>query len=148
MNHRSVASHPQAPALSEGCDLAPHRAQSVHAREARRLHILHGRVWLTLGGADQPGDHFLAAGDSLLLPAGARAVFEAYPAQQPVRWACSAGVGAQAAPSLLQWLRFWVAVLGVGVRAGLRAATAAASASRAQGCISPGDSSASAGGVA
>jgi hypothetical protein len=143
MNTRCVVRRPQDPVLAQMHELAPHRARTVFARNALELQIVQGRVWLTLGGAGIQGDRFLAAGDSLHLPAGARAVFEAYPAHPPVRWVCSAVVPAPAAPGPFQRVRFWAAVLGVG----WRAATAAASASLAQGSISPGDSSASGGGV-
>lgn len=68
--------------------LVPGRALSLHAAQPRELHILQGRVWLTLDAGGVPGDHFLAAGDVLHLPAGTHAVLEAYPAQ-PVRWACT-----------------------------------------------------------
>lgn len=68
-------------------ELPAGRALSLHAAQPRELHMLQGRVWLTLDTGGVPGDHFLAAGDVLHLPAGTHAVLEAYPAQ-PVRWAC------------------------------------------------------------
>lgn len=78
-------------------ELAPHRALTLHAAQPRELHIVQGRVWLTLDRGATPGDHFLAAGDSLYLPPGTRAVLEGYPAQ-PVRWVCHAAEAPQAAP--------------------------------------------------
>lgn len=82
-----VAARATPPGL-QARELAPGRALSLHAAQPRELHILQGRVWLTLDAGGVPGDHFLAAGDVLQLPAGTRAVLEAYPAQ-PVRWACA-----------------------------------------------------------
>lgn len=158
MLQRPVALCPQAQPLLQAHSLAPLSAWALAFCEPGRLHILQGRVWLTFSGAGPTGDHFLSAGDSLQVSAGAYAVMEPYPAQ-PVRWAVSPAV--QSPPlkhplpnplaRLFQALRRWVAGVCLGVRTawrgGLRAARAASSASRAQRSISAGDSSASAGGV-
>lgn len=50
---------------------------TTHRREARagaRLQVEAGRAWITVSG--DPEDHFLAAGDSLHLPAAGRLVVE------------------------------------------------------------------------
>jgi hypothetical protein len=150
MNRHPVATSPQALHPAQGAELLPCCALTVHTHQAQHLHILQGRVWLTLDGAGAPGDHFLAAGESLLLPAGTRAVMEAYPAQ-PVRWASVPLRQPQAALGVLQAFVRWAvvvrAVFTAGLSADVRAASAASSASLAQGSISPGDSRASGGGV-
>jgi hypothetical protein len=84
--------------LGQGHVLQPRSARSLRPVEPCRLHILQGRVWLTLSGAGASGDHFLAAGDSLALPAGCHAVMEPYPAQ-PVRWACTQAHDKSLAPA-------------------------------------------------
>ncbi|MDP2262147.1 MAG: DUF2917 domain-containing protein [Hydrogenophaga sp.] len=96
---RRAAAAPIFPASDDlpAKELAPHRALTLHAAQPRQLHIVQGRVWLTLDRGGPHGDHFLAAGDTLHLPAGTRAVLEGYPAQ-PVRWVCSAAEVAQPAP--------------------------------------------------
>ena len=55
------------------------RAISLRPGEASRLHILEGRAWVTVHApqvADGLGDHVLAAGQSLDVPAGAHLVLE------------------------------------------------------------------------
>jgi hypothetical protein len=47
-------------------------------RQDRSLLITHGLVWLTLDG--QRWDHWLAGGESALLPAGSAAMLQAWPA--------------------------------------------------------------------
>lgn len=64
--------------------LNPGRALSLRPREAGRLRICQGRAWVTLGvpGGLSPstsGDSFLAAGESLWVPAGSRLVMESLP---------------------------------------------------------------------
>jgi redox-sensitive bicupin YhaK (pirin superfamily) len=52
---------------------------------ARWLQVTAGRLWLTRSGAGPEGtDHWLASGDSLLLPAGSDWVAEASPAARAV----------------------------------------------------------------
>ncbi len=45
------------------------------AHQGKNLHVVHGNVWLTVEG--ELDDYWLAAGDSLALPAGRNIVLEA-----------------------------------------------------------------------
>ncbi|WP_101047301.1 DUF2917 domain-containing protein [Macromonas nakdongensis] len=61
--------------------LAPGRAVSLSATRLSRLRVVQGRAWVTLarpcaGSLDDQGDRFLAPGDTLDVPAGARLVVE------------------------------------------------------------------------
>jgi hypothetical protein len=61
--------------------LHPGHAIGLHPKEASLLRIHRGHVWVTLGtpGALSPqdsGDRFLQAGESLVVPVGARLVME------------------------------------------------------------------------
>ena len=102
------------------------------------------RLWLTRGG--DLGDHFVEPGERVRLAAGENAVIE--PAQTgasaTVRWSPrrQSFVGALAAEPL-RGLAFVAGLAARGFAALAR--SAAASASRAQGCISGGDSMASSG---
>lgn len=86
-----------APALSSctparGWRLDTRRAMSLRPRVPSRLHIIQGRAWVTLGKAhegagNESGDVVLCAGESLVVPAGARLVMEAWqPSAGPVRF--------------------------------------------------------------
>lgn len=65
-----------------GCwKLVAGRAMTLRPREDGVLRIAHGRLWVTLGrepvgAANDPGDHFLGAGQSLALQAGQPVVIE------------------------------------------------------------------------
>jgi hypothetical protein len=113
-------------------------------RADRWVQVECGRLWLTQtlhkGRAD---DHWLQAGERLLLPAGST-------------WVAQGVDGArlallQAPPQPAGFTRFpgGAALAGVLALAGLaaRAASAACKAKRAQGCISAGESMASSGTV-
>ena len=69
--------------------LAAGRALGLRPRQDALLRIRHGSVWVTL--PSQPGDHFLAAGDSLLVKAGDALVMEP--------WARRSAQAAKAAPA-------------------------------------------------
>lgn len=124
--------------------LAPGQARRL-APGAGEITVLRGRVWLTRdAGPGEDSDHVLAPGDSLVVADGQAVVAEAWGPGElaSLRW--------QPRGSVLQRLP----------RAGLAGAffaafgafaarprSAASSASRAQGCITAGDSIASSGAV-
>lgn len=62
------------------------RALGLRAAETGVLSVAEGRVWATLDGPHgrREGDHVLAAGAQLVVPAGRRLVIEAWPGAQPV----------------------------------------------------------------
>jgi hypothetical protein len=67
-----------------GRSLTGGAAISLRPARAGQLRVLSGRAWVTLGGpyagrGNELGDVFLAAGDSLAVPAGARMVIESAP---------------------------------------------------------------------
>ncbi len=77
--HTASVHHSGMPA--RGWLLDARRAMSLRPRVRSRLHIIQGRAWVTLGQAhdgagNEPGDLVLAAGESLVVPAGARVVME------------------------------------------------------------------------
>lgn len=81
------------PAAMRGWRLDARRAMTLRPQLASRLHITQGRAWVTLGvphqgAGNESGDVMLAAGESLLVPAGARLVIEPWqPASAgPVRF--------------------------------------------------------------
>lgn len=174
MSHRTV-SQSRRPAIGSW-RLHPGHAMSLRPRRAAVLRIYCGRVWVTLSQPagttpETAGDRFLGPGDVLIVPAGARLVMEplAPPQEtQPVHFdwsdARAAALPGRFAREVASPARELAAALGLAASAlgrvlrgllgyseylvaGWRAATAAASASRAQGAISAGDSSASSGGV-
>ena len=108
------------------------------------LTVLDGRVWLTRDG--DLGDHFVEAGQRVRLGAGENAVIEPSRAGETVslRWQPrrQTFVGAVVAEPL-RGVAFLAGRLAAGFAALAR--SAAANASRAQGCISGGDSMASSG---
>lgn len=115
--------------------LAPGQARRV-GTGAGELSVLRGRVWLT--GRCGPGDdsdRVLSPGDSLRLSDAAGAVVESWRRGEgaELRWQPRAQ-----RPGLAFFAGAFFAAL---------ARTAASSASRAQGCISAGDSIASSGAV-
>ena len=80
MSHAAVASVSRV-SPAGAWRLHPGHAMSLHPRAASLLRIHRGWVWVTLGapGAPSPqdsGDRFLQAGESLVVPAGARLVME------------------------------------------------------------------------
>jgi hypothetical protein len=124
------------------------RIEAGHALHLGRLggdlSVLQGRVWLARDG--DPGDHRIDAGQRVRLGVAEDAVIESWDSGQPVvvRWnpRRQTFFGAVLAEPL-RGLAF-VARFAAGGFAAL-ARSAAASASRAQGCISGGDSMASSG---
>lgn len=63
--------------------LMPGRAISLLPHKAGVLRIAQGQVWATVNGphagqGNEPGDHFLQAGQQLAVDAGQRLVFEAW----------------------------------------------------------------------
>ena len=83
------------PSPSSG-QLAPGALLSLRAaRAGLQLQVSQGRVWATLQGA--PDDHFIAAGQTLALPRGARLLLQGDSAE-PAVWALTA---AQASPPLV-----------------------------------------------
>lgn len=66
---------------ARGWRLDARRAMSLRPQVPSRLHITQGRAWVTLGKAhdgagNESGDLVLNAGESLMVPAGARLVME------------------------------------------------------------------------
>jgi len=118
------------------------------------LTVVAGRVWLTRdlpagpGRLDQSGDVVLQPGQTWRLAPGEHAVIEAWGASDEarVRWAPAQQDAVASAQALaLRGLAFLAGEAALGLRgaAGAFAAlarSAASSASRAQGCISAGDS--------
>ena len=119
--------------------------QAIHlGRLGGELTVLEGRVWLTRDS--DLGDHRVAAGERLRLAVGENAVIEPWDAGHAVsvQWKPrrQGFFGAVVAEPLCA--RAWtLGALAGGFSALAR--SAAASASRAQGCISGGDSMASSG---
>ena len=69
-----------------GWRLDARRAMTLRPHVSSRLQITQGRAWITLGlphegAGNESGDHMLTAGESLVVPAGARLVMEPW---QPV----------------------------------------------------------------
>jgi hypothetical protein len=61
--------------------LAPGQVRSLTTSGERSLHVVEGRVWLTLpGSVDEPSeDLWLEAGESIDLPEGSRVLIEGWP---------------------------------------------------------------------
>lgn len=121
------------------------RASTWRLRRGGHLQVLDGRVWLTFAGGG--ADHVLASGESLTLAAGADVVLEPWRHDAPARLAWTAAPARRQAPPGLARGGRRLALAG---RAGLAAfaaawRNAAPSASRAHGCISAGESTASPG---
>jgi hypothetical protein len=81
------------PAAMRGWRLDARRAMTLRPQVPSRLQITQGRAWVTLGlphqgAGNESGDVMLAAGESLVVPAGARLVMEPWqPASAgPVRF--------------------------------------------------------------
>lgn len=120
---------------------------SVRAARGATLRVLSGCLWVTR--EKDLADHVLAPGQSMAVAQGDRLWLSAWQRDQPALWDWAP----QAAPRYAL-LRATVALgFGFAARAlrgaadalGALARNAAAIASRAQGCIKPGDSIASAG---
>ena len=152
MNRQSYAGRSQV--VSDG------RALRLEAVDGE-LAVREGRVWITRRG--DLDDHVLGAGESMRLSAHDRAVIEQWRRDQPAMfdWQPGRAPRPQSAPGALRraalaWPLRGVAFVAGGVAGSLRRAeagfaalarSAAASARRAQGCMSAGDSMASAGTV-
>lgn len=70
-----------AAAIQRGWRLDARRAMTLRPSVPSRLQITQGRAWVTLGlphegAGNESGDHMLAAGESLVVPAGVRLVME------------------------------------------------------------------------
>lgn len=91
---RPLRPQPPLPAV-----LPPGQPASLRLSAAGLLHLLQGRLWITIEG--QAADWFLAAGESLSLPAGRLIVIECDSAE-PARlhWAAAAAFSAACAPVL------------------------------------------------
>lgn len=125
--------------------LPAREARRITAAEAPRwLVVKSGGVWITRSRDDFDGvaDVWLAPGQALLLPAGTEWIAEGRPEARVV---LLLQAPARRAGSYLRRTAEWLRGLREGFAA--RAASAVASARRAQGCISAGDSIASAGTV-
>lgn len=102
------------------CALPAGQALTLRARQAGRLRVTQGRLWLTFSDAAQDGwvragDHFLLSGESLALAAGQTVVLESWAVGAPA----PAGLCWEPAPvaSLLpvlgaaRWPQRWLARL-------------------------------------
>jgi Protein of unknown function (DUF2917) len=132
--------------------LALATGQAMHlGRLGGELTVLEGRVWLTRDS--DLGDHPVEAGERLRLAVGDNAVIEPWDAGHAVRvqWKPRRqGFFGAVVAEPLRALAWALGAVARGLRAGAGgfsalARSAAASASRAQGCISGGDSIASSG---
>lgn len=125
--------------------LALATGQAIHlGRLGGELTVLEGRVWLTRDG--DLGDHRVEAGERLRLAVGENAVIEPWDAGHTVsvQWKPRRqGFFGAVLAEPLRALAWALGALAGGFSALAR--SAAASASRAQGCISGGDSMASSG---
>ncbi len=131
--------------LFHGGTFRMHSGDAAHlGRLGGELTVLDGRVWLTRDG--DLGDHFVGAGERVRVASGENAVIEPSRAGESVslRWQPrrQSFVGAVLAEPL-RGVAFLAGRLAAGFAALAR--SAAASACRAQGCISGGDSIASSG---
>lgn len=127
--------------------LALATGQAIHlGRLGGELTVLEGRVWLTRDS--DLGDHRVEAGERLRLAVGENAVIEPWDAGHAVsvQWKPRRqGFFGAVLAEPLRALAWALGALAGGFAALAR--SAAASASRAQGCISGGDSMASSGAV-
>lgn len=125
--------------------LALATGQAIHlGRLGGELTVLEGRVWLTRDS--DLGDHRVEAGERLRLAVGENAVIEPWDAGHAVsvQWKPRRqGFFGAVLAEPLRALAWALGALAGGFSALAR--SAAASASRAQGCISGGDSMASSG---
>lgn len=87
---KSFAEKPPVSTVKVGCwPLQPAKAISLFSTEDSLLTIKQGKVWATLNAgsdnrADGYGDHFLSAGDSLIVHKGQHLVFESIKGDLPV----------------------------------------------------------------
>ncbi len=127
--------------------LALSSGRAIHlGRLGGELTVLEGRVWLTRDS--DLGDHRVEAGERLRLAVGENAVIEPWDAGHAVsvQWKPRRqGFFGAVLAEPLRALAWGLGGLAGGFNALAR--SAAASASRAQGCISGGDSMASSGAV-
>lgn len=125
--------------------LALATGQAIHlGRLGGELTVLAGRIWLTRDG--DLVDHRIEAGERLLVAVGDNAVIQPWDAGQTVsvQWKPRRqGLFGAVLAEPLRALAWGLGALAGGFSALAR--SAAASASRAQGCISGGDSMASSG---
>ena len=124
--------------------LALATGQAMHlGRLGGELTVLEGRVWLTR--ESNLGDHRVEAGERLRLAVGENAVIEPWDAGHAVSVQWKPRRQGFFGAVLAEPLRALAWALGALAGFSALARSAAASASRAQGCISGGDSSASSG---
>ena len=130
-----------------------HETQALQVSEPAWLMAIGARLWVTRHG--DPDDHVLAPGERIAVDCGDRLVLGPWEAGDRAAWVWEAR-GRSAAASGYVWRRRLLATPLAGLAAALRGAaealaalarSAAAMACRAQGCISAGDSIASAGTV-
>lgn len=150
-SHRSP-SFPAPAATAQVRELAAGEVLRL-GRGGGELMVLTGQLWLTRVDPDGPGyrersgDHVLGAGQSIRLGAAQGAVIEPWCRDGVrVRWLPSPrGAAAKAQARMLRALAFLAGEAEAGLRGLARAfaalaRSAASSASRAQGCISAGES--------
>lgn len=133
--------------------LSMHETQHLLATEPAWLMAIGARLWVTRqGDAD---DHVLAPGERLPVACGDRLVVGPWSPGDGAGWVWQSRGSAAGHVSVYGWRRLPAALRGAAARvlrgaaAGLAALArrAAAMASRAQGCMRPGESIASAGTV-
>ena len=102
------------------CALPAGQALTLRARQAGRLRVTQGRLWLTVSdaahdGRVRAGDHFLLPGQSLLLAAGQTVVLESWavgpPAPVGLCWEPAPVASLMPVLGAARWPRRWLARL-------------------------------------
>ena len=125
-----------------------HDVQRWVAPQPAWLEAREGALWVTRSG--DPEDHVLARGERLAVARGDDLVLQAWRRDQPAVWdwqpqAALAHYGLRREVLAWAWVRVARGLRGAAEAFAALARNAAARACRAQGCISTGDSMASAG---
>jgi Protein of unknown function (DUF2917) len=113
---------PDVGSVGGGWQLAPGQALSLYPRTDGLLRITRGRAWATLdlrapGHRSEAGDHFLQAGEHLVVRAGRHLVFESLdPAVVCFEWVPSLAI--EALPVAARELQLSQAWADVGLAAG------------------------------
>ena len=124
--------------------------QRFVAPQRARLRVRGGTVWVTRGG--DPQDHVLSSGECLAIDRGDDLVLQAWRNDAPAVWdwqplAARPRQRLRRAVPAWAWSRWARALRGAADGFAALARSAAANASRAQGCISAGESIAAGGAV-
>lgn len=102
-------------------ELPAGQALTLRARQAGRLRVVQGRLWLTFSDASRDsrvraGDHFLLPGQSLALAVGDIVVLESWAVGQSaracLRWEPAPVASLMPALGAARWPQRWLARLG------------------------------------